>query len=437
MEAGGLEFSPESQSVYQGDNIGLPYASLDACRLRYFGGTSNHWDGYTRPLDVRDFEPLPHHPLNEWPIKQEDLNGYSARADEILDLPSDQPPPSLFGEKETILKPIELRPSAPTRFGPKYKEELASSELVSLCLNANLVDIQLDTNLQAVSSVLFRSNARTEPFAISARYIVVCCGGLENARILLNSNHQIPGGIGNQHDLVGRFFSEHLEVEVGHAIMASPLKSPSIYIANNDLILARQCLSFFAELYPLRAEETRFQRYADSALCALPFSQRMGRALLGRDPICFDAVVVITTEQAVNPDSRVTLSDRTDRFGLRHLSLDWRLTDLDYHTVRTAALELGRALAQHGVGRMRLSPSLLDPSLPIPKIGSQDHHMCTTRMSDDPKIGVVDRNCRVHGVENLYMGGSSVFASGGVSNPTYSIVQLALRLADHLGSRLD
>jgi choline dehydrogenase-like flavoprotein len=62
--------------------------------------------------------------------------------------------------------------------------------------------------------------------------------------------------------------------------------------------------------------------------------------------------------------------------------------------------------------------------------------MGTTRMHDDPKQGVVDRNCRVHGIDNLFVAGSSVFPTGGAANPTLTLLALTLRLADHLRPRL-
>lgn len=428
MEAGGIRPSGLSQAFYKGDSIGLPYYPLDACRLRYLGGTSNHWEGMTRPLDVRDFEPLPHHPLNEWPIRKRDLDPYSEQTADILDLSEEEPTLDLFRGTDVQVEPIAFRMSAPTRFGAKYKDELAKSRLISLCVNANLVDIELDPNLRFVSKLVFRSYRREGRFAVKARRFAICCGGLENARILLNANRQMPRGIGNEHDLVGRFFSEHLSVEVGHAIMASPQVRPSVYAASDALISDHRCLSFFVELHPLG-------RVAPSS-CGLPWEKRLGSALSGGPPVCFDADLEIVAGQCVNRDSRVTLSGGKDRFGLRRLVLDWRLTDLDRHTIRTAALEMGRTIARSNVGRMRLAAPLSSPRQELPPIAGQNHHMCTTRMSDDPCMGVVDRNCRVHGIENLYIGGSSVFASCGVANPTYTIVQLALRLGDHLDVQL-
>jgi choline dehydrogenase-like flavoprotein len=155
---------------------------------------------------------------------------------------------------------------------------------------------------------------------------------------------------------------------------------------------------------------------------------------------CGDVILVVYAEQSLNPDSRVLLTQQRDAFGLRRIALDWRLTDMDFRTWRAAVVELGRQMIATDIGRARLA-DWLQPDVPVLPGVNQDatgghHHMGTTRMSDDPRRGVVDRNCRVHGVDNLYIGGSSVFATGGFANPTYTIVQLSLRLADHLHDRL-
>ena len=145
----------------------------------------------------------------------------------------------------------------------------------------------------------------------------------------------------------------------------------------------------------------------------------------------------VACEQALNPDSRVLLTDQRDRFGLRQAELDWRLSEIDFRTIRTATLKIGRLLAGIDVGRLKVVEWLLGGEEPeLSQLFGGNHHMGTTRMSDDPRTGVVDRNVRVHSLQNLYLGGSSVFATSGHSNPTYTIVQLALRLGDHLAQRL-
>jgi choline dehydrogenase-like flavoprotein len=158
-----------------------------------------------------------------------------------------------------------------------------------------------------------------------------------------------------------------------------------------------------------------------------------------RDPdALLAATLAIASEQALNPDSRVRLGTATDRFGHRRIELDWRYSEIDFHTIRTAAIAFGELLARRDVGRLKLGDWLLDGAMAFPGTGEAQvagpHHMCTTRMSEDPRQGVVDRNCKVHGMDNLYLGGSSVFATGGAANRTFTVVRLALRLADHLAA---
>lgn len=166
------------------------------------------------------------------------------------------------------------------------------------------------------------------------------------------------------------------------------------------------------------------------------FLDRLSRAIFGDSDEELEIPVNVIIQQSCNAESRVTLSNERDSLGLRKLALDWRTSTLDEHTIRTAAMETARNLAQHDIGRMKMAPFILDKNADIPVLW-MNHHMCTTRMSSDARTGVVDQNCRVFGHDNLFIGGSSVFASAGVSNPTYTIVQLALRLGDHLNALLN
>ena len=425
MEGGGSDPSSFSQQLYGGESRGISYP-ITASRLRYFGGTSNHWGGETRPLDSRDFNSLSHHQFNEWPISKRDLDIYAEEVNNILDLVNPTIKSDVFEGKAPELPLVQpgFRMSSPvTRFGLKYGKEIEQSPLIDLYLNANLVDISLNKDHSNVSGFVFRSGAKPENFFVRAQHFVLCCGGLENPRALLLSDSQVPGGIGNQNDMVGRHFCEHTTTEVGRAIMKAHHTSPGYNICSDRLMHDKKCLSFLVEFgFPV----------LDSGGS---FLNRVFDAVFKKSKSEPQTAVYIVVQQACNPDSRVTLTNEKDGLGLRRLALNWQLTALDRHTVRTAATEIARNLALQDVGRMKVSPFVLDKSVDIP-VSYMNHHMCTTRMSDTSTTGVVDRNCRVFGLENLFIGGSSVFASAGVSNPTYTIVQLALRLGDHLDELL-
>jgi choline dehydrogenase-like flavoprotein len=138
-----------------------------------------------------------------------------------------------------------------------------------------------------------------------------------------------------------------------------------------------------------------------------------------------------TQEQAPNPASRVLLGQQRDALGVRVARLQWELMDLDRHTIKVAVARLVQAFGTPGIARLQV-PIDLDATEWPSNLGCSWHHCGTTRMHADPKQGVVDADCKVHGVQNLYVAGSSVFTTNGHGNPTLTIVALSLRLADRL-----
>jgi choline dehydrogenase-like flavoprotein len=139
-------------------------------------------------------------------------------------------------------------------------------------------------------------------------------------------------------------------------------------------------------------------------------------------------------EQAPNPLSRVFLATERDELGVPRAGLHWALTPLERKSIRVLHQLVGKELGMVGVGRVQLMPWLREgDDAPWPSFTSGGwHHMGTTRMSHNPAEGVVDPNCRVHGLANLYVAGASCFPTGGAVNPTLTLVALTLRLADHL-----
>ncbi|MEJ0096921.1 MAG: GMC family oxidoreductase [Bauldia sp.] len=444
LEGGGLDLDAQSQELYEGTIVGRDYFPLDVARLRYYGGTSNHWGGWSRPLDAHDFQPNPFNPLSGWPIARTDLDPYGDETADILDL--DQPPDAaldFFNGVPSEFIPIFFRFSPPTRFGPKYQAEIAASENITLCLDANLIDLTLDDTGNAVSEATFRSYGSAAPFTVSARHFIVALGGLENPRFLLNANRQRTAGIGNEHDLVGRYFLEHLHVPVGPMVLRQSQPNMLIYSPTPEMMADEGVLNFGLRLTPIFPPPPGSDdaKKVDAA-CADPMADLVAAELAGKPIWCpgRGGEAFLVAEQALNPESRVLLTDDRDEFGLRRMALKWTLSDIDFHTLRTATVQLASLMATRDVGRMKVKDWLLSddpqPKVTLDELQGGNHHMGTTRMSDDPRTGVVDRDCRVHSVANLFMGGSSVFATSGHANPTYTIVQLALRLGDHLNGLL-
>jgi choline dehydrogenase-like flavoprotein len=139
-------------------------------------------------------------------------------------------------------------------------------------------------------------------------------------------------------------------------------------------------------------------------------------------------------EQIPNPQSRITLTSTRDALGLPRLNVDWRYTPDDVRTVSTSMALLARDVEASGVGRLSYEPESVEREMT--RYGAYGgHHIGTTRMGVDPRTSVVDRDCRVHGVDNLYIAGASVFPTSSQANPTLTVVALALRLASHLTLR--
>ena len=219
-EAGGMDYSSESQDLYKGQITGSEYFPLDSTRLRFFGGTSNHWGGLSRALDAHDFQPKPQNPGSGWPIRKTDLDPYVGETMSILDLGSDvtascpnDPRYDLAGFEK-----IEFMRSAPTRMKQKYGDEIMNSERISCYLNANVVDLRFEGNDRRLETMELR-DYENRAFRVNAKVHVIAAGAIENPRILLNCNTQRPNGLGNEHDLVGRYFSEHPHFNVGHFIL--------------------------------------------------------------------------------------------------------------------------------------------------------------------------------------------------------------------------
>jgi choline dehydrogenase-like flavoprotein len=481
LESGGIEFDDETQALYEGKNVGLPYYDLDTCRLRYFGGTTNHWSGWCRPLSPIDFEARPHVPYSGWPIARSDLDPYYERANEILEIG-----PYLSGER--YLEEYQIRPpefsrellqgdcwrfSPPTRFNESYRHELDKSDDVKVLIYANATNIQANSTASAVDHVEVRSLTGVRGLVV-AKIFVLACGGVENARLLLLSNGVEAQGLGNRHLLVGRFFMDHPEVQVATVVSdkADDLQelfdyreSPKTGIPGQPCLLASRevqqekgILNYTAQFsFPGKVwqQQTRgWQRdiYRSWFKGDIPKDYwRLVKSRVVRDlrRLPADAyeylgygdapksLLNIVGEPAPLPDSRVMLSAERDRLGLSHAILDWRLSELDKRSIVELVKVIGREFGRLNMGRVKMADWLMDEGNTWPAdLHGGKHHMGTTRMADDPKNGVVDSNCRMHGIDNLYVAGSSVFPTYGSGAPTLTIVALSLRLAEHLQRRM-
>jgi len=450
LEGGGYEPSEISQSVYRGVNVGHDYLELDSCRLRYLGGTSNHWTGWCRPLDAEDFTSRRQIPDSGWPISKTDLQVFLSEACEILEVgafPQDRPLRNSGGRLREIAR---HRSAAPVRFGQKYRELLRQSDAIHTVLNANVVDIQLGADHRYVTHFVVAGADPGEPrYVVTADHYVLAMGGLENARIMLNVDGQQASGIGNNSGLVGRYFMDHPHLDIGYYVLGSSpdgFGAGERYLALTHVGMGEAGVAgAYLQVKPI-PDQTQSSAWGNTkdtmerAVCASDIIADFVRATGIADCMSLTGagILRVGSEQVPNSRSRVRLAAMTDQLGLRRLELDWQPLPIDLQTVRAGAMAVAEYFARQDIGRVKLFDWLLDPKLtllPDRKIVSTlgaSHHIGTTRMGFTDRDGVVDSDCRVFGVRNLYVAGSSVFRSSGIANPTLTIVQLALRLVDHL-----
>lgn len=456
LEGGGEAYEQESQALYEGSEsgplIGPEAGYLTASRLRYLGGSTNHWHGWCRPLDPEDFAAREWVSDSGWPLSREELDPWYERAAPLLEItPFDYDQTAVESAPKLLVDDPNFEHgyfhlSPPTRFRTTYGGELAAAEDVRLVLHANVTAVEVTENgRRAVGVEVARADGAR--FRVRAPVVVLATGGVENARLLLLSDAVHPRGLGNEHDLVGRYFMDHPVVRLGDVALAHARDLPRRYDSGR---VPQRGHAIRAVIRPSRRSQEAYRllngllvlytRYelGDTGEAVVSLARQTRELALetpsgGGVRLSSRARVEMVSEQVPNRDSRVRLDDTRDALGLRRVAIDWRLTDREVASIRSLAERLISSLGERHRGRVRLRVSEREPWA---RARWSNHHMGTTRMDPDPKHGVVDRDSQVHGVDGLYVAGSSVFPTSGVSNPTYTILALTLRLAEHLRGRL-
>lgn len=491
LESGGRRPDPEAQALGAGTTTDPTYMDPGLTMRRQAGGTAQDWNTAVGseigakylPLDPIDFEARAWVPGSGWPFDRAELDPYYARAHRVCDLgptsyrPADwtdpeRPASALAGGR---VVPAIYRYGLARTFTDAHLNDACRAEDVLVCLHGTVVEIATGPDDSTVSHVRVRCLSGTG-FRVRARLFVLAAGGIENARVLLTSTGAGARGLGNEHDLVGRYFMDHPRdyscalVPADRALFDRAgfydvHAAPGGFVMGR-LALTAECLreerllnlsvtlrprppghrsAGMKALRALRASSVRrplqvlggVGRLAVGLGDVVGYEYRryvrghaaldVGWAVLPDKPRRFETFeLLLNLEQAPDPDNRVTLGAGRDALGQLRAHVVWRWRERDQRSLDQARRILARDLERAGVGRIVPIPeTALDPNA--------HHHLGATRMHRDARQGVVDENCRVHATSNLFVAGSSVFPTGGCANPTLTIVALALRLADHLG----
>ena len=497
LESGGFDMDPETQSLCEGDNVGINYVSLDKSRSRYFGGNTNCWGGWCRPLDEIDFEKRDWVPNSGWPFGRAELEPWYVKSHQALQI--DDSDYSLeYNQIQLKQQGLETFPlsgrrieniidrfSVKKKFGEEYRKTISDLKNVRAFLYANVTSINANEAANRIVDVEVATlNAKALKF--TAKAFVLAAGGIENPRLLLASDKVEKHGIGNGKDLVGRYFMDHPRFRTNLVSLTHPVKHRRLYDATvssthqyigntNGRVAAHVALTeasqrryrlpntrtyFKTKYYPKMVEMDGYKndlkrsvkwwlKYKTPAMGVVKKAVEVAPHVLRLAPQAalglIDAQLNYgylkqsyslesVIEPVPNPDSRVRLSNDRDRLGQRRAIVNWRLTDLDFRNFESIVNIVYEDLTGAGViSGVGRAEEKIDYSRH--HIEGCFHHMGTTRMGETPETGVVDPDCRVFGYDNLYIAGSSVAPTVGADMPTITLIALAFRLSAHLQGR--
>jgi choline dehydrogenase-like flavoprotein len=507
LESGKSGEHAPTQALYAGEVADERlHSPPDKYRQRCMGGSTATWGGRCVPFDPIDFETRSQVPDSGWPLSFEDLLPFYPKANALAeagrfsydaaDALGPAAPPMIRGFDSALVGTSSLeRFSCPTHFGRRYARRLQVAGDVRVLLGANCTAVRLERDGKAVDELEVRTLAGRR-FRVAVRTAVLAMGGLETARLLLASHDVAPAGIGNEHDVVGRYYMCHIAGNVGtltvngatHDVRHGYEVTPEgIYCRRRLAVAAREqqrrgLANAVARLHFPRITDPGHRNgvlsglFLARRLISYEYGKRLNdgtpataslyaRHLLNvlADPIDtsaflahwvarrtlaerkFPSVILrnrtnrfsleMHGEQMPHPDSRVTLTSKVDALGMPQLRVDWRYRRDDIESIRRMLDLLAKEFERSGAGRFEYNAHTLEEDLM--RFGAYGgHHIGTARMGCDVRKSVVDSDCRVHSVTNLYVAGSAVFPTSSQANPTLTLIALSLRLGRHLAARL-
>ncbi len=466
LESGGRDFSPEVQALYLGEGVmrgpGQPDRPFNdyvvQSRRRQLGGSGHVWGGKCVALDPADFAKRDWvKGSGGWPLSRAQLQSYYDRASDVLHLPHFPPGETPLADPERpdiVLNGRARYVGAARHYSPvtaaygdsklfdRWRTEPGEQENVTVWLNANVTELKLATSGKAIER-LDVACLNGKRHTARARAYVLAVGGIENARLLLASNSVEKAGVGNRNDLVGRYFQGHTTYgNTGGQNAGICFTGPA-----RDLRLYAEGMQGKSHnVFAPRLSHQKALKVGNSTVTL----GRMGPPPKDADIIALQALAggvdagaaearpdqyidcFFMTEHMPNPESRVSLGSRSDPLGMPMVRLEWVWTEADWRSLEKTVAAFSAELAANGLGRV---------CFPLERkaflsVNASRHHMGTTRMNADPAEGVVDTDCRVHGVSNLWIAGSSIFPTSGIGNPTLTLMAYAIRLSDHLKTEL-
>lgn len=425
IEGGDLDPSEKNNKLTINDEYGHYENHWTKHWVRCVGGTSRVWAGWLATLDERDF--IGSDILPSWPIRYSDLHSFYIQAANFLGRNQS----IILNNSEVVLNDsLIYKPFSngdPKRL--RVKSDICIRHNIELIHNLHLTTLLSKDRKNIDAIIVSHPNGKTEKIEIlKHQKLVLACGGLGNAQVLLQPNSQSDISVGNESGLVGRYLMEHPHTVCGQAYVKEAfikkLKSflsessfgtgtPALTVSN-DVYYQKKLLACTVSLDVVSFEPSNFTQY---------WSNQLNSKLVKVN-------LYARSEQEPQANNRVSLTNEKNDVGLFKLRTESFFSSLDLSSIYQTTRYIADTFINQKVGVAKIDNDSI-----FRKTSGGGHTMGTTRMGDSPTNSVCDRNCKVHNYENLYLAGSSIFTTGGASNPTLSIVALAMRLAKHLSEK--
>lgn len=478
LEGGGLRPHEELEDTFRTVSVGIPHRGAHEGRFRAWGGSTTRWGGQLWPWEPYEFDSRPELEIDGWPIPFEAVSAYYGPALSLLGIR-----PSIFSPEAMGLKPLVRVAWDAETFHTKYSvwlpwsrrnlgrtvgRGLRSRSNLFVSLNTTAIEVLTNEEGSRAVGVRVRSPDGSERI-VDAEVVVVAAGAIESNRLLLNSRRSVSAAT----EWLGRGFMDHLSVRVGRfqprnrrefsrlfaprfirgiqytpRIVTTQLRQTRdrtlgafghwewVLPSDSGLVLLRHLLRSIQSGRLTDLPRVGFRSLIRGARDAVGVTMTLLTDRRRYVPADAEIFLRVDTEQKPDRESRLYLSDAPDQFGLPRVIIDWRISDAERWTVKRTASLLREELARLELGKLELSPDPFHDSTPWEASDRADsfHMMGGTRMAARPEEGVVDTNLRVFGVENLFVASTSVFPTGGMANPTLTLLALSLRLAEYLST---
>jgi choline dehydrogenase-like flavoprotein len=473
LEGGGRDIEDAAQEPYRSEVVGHEHRGIHTGRFRAHGGTTTRWGGQILELNAEDFEHRDWIPFSGWPFSRANLEPFYRRALDFEGLGS------VLRNDADVWKSLSLpEPSFPnlqsylTRWCPEpnfarlHARTLETTDNLQVWLHANAIELLLEH--ETVRALRVRTQQGSEVL-VHADHFIFCMGTIECVRFFLQPRDgDLPW---NHSGLLGRHFQDHVDANAARIIPRDRRQfgelfdniflrgfkyHPKLRLGSDEQRRARvlNCgatMSFSSDVdEALAATKTTAKhllrgRFGELQLADILRSARHAPLLVRQaaryalrhrvyNPGSAEIRLRVHCEQRPDSDSSITLSSERDSLGLLRARLDWRISGLELDTIKLFAETAAKSLAP--IAQIEPDPALInrDPAF-LDRCDDSNHHMGGMRMAASSSDGVVTPDLLLHGTRNVYVCSGAVFPTSGFSNPTHTVLALAIRLADRLARR--